>query len=107
MVLTQNNARYRANGAVVEVPGKCLLTSARKVYAPLRAHRGADSAVRSISNSRTMPPCRRVNPAFALEVLPNRDSLPYADLYGIPKVESMFRGTLRYEVCAGGQHAEL
>jgi hypothetical protein len=42
---------------------------------------------------------RRVNPAFALEMLPNRDSLPYAEKYGIPDVQSMFRGTLRYEVC--------
>jgi Saccharopine dehydrogenase C-terminal domain len=41
---------------------------------------------------------RRVNPAFALEMLPNRDSLPYAEKYGIPDVQSMFRGTLRYEV---------
>jgi len=39
----------------------------------------------------------RINPAFSLEVLPNRDSLPYADKYGIPEVRSMFRGTLRYE----------
>ena len=40
----------------------------------------------------------RINPAFALEVLPNRDSLPYMEKYGIPEVSSMFRGTLRYEV---------
>ncbi len=40
----------------------------------------------------------RINPAFALEVLPNRDSLPYAEKYGVPDVPSMFRGTLRYEV---------
>ncbi len=42
----------------------------------------------------------RVNPAFALEVLPNRDSIPYKEKYGIPDVASMFRGTLRYEVSA-------
>ncbi|ETO26987.1 saccharopine dehydrogenase [Reticulomyxa filosa] len=36
-------------------------------------------------------------PAFALEVLPNRNSLQYLDEYGIPHVHSMFRGTLRYK----------
>lgn len=37
-------------------------------------------------------------PAFALEVLPNRDSLSYGDLYGIEKEAlTIFRGTLRYE----------
>ncbi len=28
---------------------------------------------------------------------PNRDSVPYADHYGIPDVDTMFRGTLRYK----------
>jgi saccharopine dehydrogenase (NADP+, L-glutamate forming) len=31
-----------------------------------------------------------------LEVYPNRDSMPYVEIYGIPTVRSMFRGTLRY-----------
>ena len=31
-----------------------------------------------------------------LEVYPNRDSLPYIESYGIPHVQDMFRGTLRY-----------
>ncbi len=31
-----------------------------------------------------------------LEIYPNRDSLPYIDLYGIPEVKSMMRGTFRY-----------
>ena len=31
-----------------------------------------------------------------LEVYPNRDSLPYVDLYGIPETETIFRGTFRY-----------
>lgn len=31
-----------------------------------------------------------------LEVYPNRDSMPYVDIYGIATVTSMFRGTLRY-----------
>jgi saccharopine dehydrogenase-like NADP-dependent oxidoreductase len=32
----------------------------------------------------------------ALEVYPNRDSLPYVDFYGIPETNTMFRGTFRY-----------
>lgn len=31
-----------------------------------------------------------------LEVYPNRDSLPYIDLYGIPETKTIFRGTFRY-----------
>jgi saccharopine dehydrogenase (NADP+, L-glutamate forming) len=31
-----------------------------------------------------------------LEAYPNRDSLPYIDLYGIPETKTMVRGTLRY-----------
>jgi saccharopine dehydrogenase-like NADP-dependent oxidoreductase len=32
-----------------------------------------------------------------LEVYPNRDSLPYIELYGIPETRTMFRGTFRYD----------
>ncbi len=31
-----------------------------------------------------------------LEGYPNRDSLPYAEIYGIPEAKTIFRGTLRY-----------
>ena len=31
-----------------------------------------------------------------LEVYPNRDSISYIDIYGIPEVSTMFRGTFRY-----------
>lgn len=31
-----------------------------------------------------------------MEVYPNRDSLVYIDLYNLPEVETMFRGTFRY-----------
>jgi saccharopine dehydrogenase-like NADP-dependent oxidoreductase len=31
-----------------------------------------------------------------LEVYPNRDSLAYRDIYGIPEVNTIFRGTFRY-----------
>lgn len=32
-----------------------------------------------------------------LYVYPNRDSLPYIDLYGIPETKTIFRGTFRYD----------
>ncbi len=32
-----------------------------------------------------------------LEVYPNRDSLPYIDIYGIKETKTMFRGTFRYK----------
>ncbi len=31
-----------------------------------------------------------------LEIYPNRDSLPYIELYGIPETQTMFRGTFRH-----------
>lgn len=44
-----------------------------------------------------LPVRLRSTPAFALERLPNRDSLIYGDLYGISKEAStIFRATLRY-----------
>jgi alpha-aminoadipic semialdehyde synthase len=35
-------------------------------------------------------------PALGLEVLPNRDSMRYSNIYGISDAQSIFRGTLRY-----------
>lgn len=32
-----------------------------------------------------------------LEVYPNRDSISYSDIYNIPEVSTMYRGTLRYK----------
>lgn len=37
-----------------------------------------------------------MNPAYQLEQLYNRDSLPYIQEYGLEGVQSMHRGTLRY-----------
>lgn len=34
--------------------------------------------------------------AGELEVYPNRDSMDYIDIYGIPEVRTMYRGTFRY-----------
>ena len=65
-----NSARYLAHGQTIEVPGDQLLLS-------------------------TMP-CNRI-PTLRLEVIPNRDSLSYKELYNVPQVHSICRGTLRYE----------
>lgn len=35
--------------------------------------------------------------AGSLEVYPNRNSLPYIDLYGIPEAKTVYRGTFRYK----------
>ncbi|KAL6224334.1 hypothetical protein ACLB2K_003189 [Fragaria x ananassa] len=69
----RNPATYKSNGEIINVDGKNLYDSAVKYRLP-----GL--------------------PAFALEGLPNRNSLVYGDLYGIGKEAStVFRGTLRYE----------
>jgi saccharopine dehydrogenase-like NADP-dependent oxidoreductase len=63
-----NSARYLSHGQVINVPGEELLLS-------------------------TMPTNRI--PTLRLEVIPNRDSLSYRELYGVPDVHSICRGTLR------------
>ncbi|XP_076945258.1 alpha-aminoadipic semialdehyde synthase-like [Bidens hawaiensis] len=69
----RNPATYRLDGQTVHVDGGDIYKSATK----FRLHD---------------------IPAFALEVLPNRDSLIYGDLYGVAKEAlTIFRGTLRYE----------
>ena len=45
----------------------------------------------------------RLGGVFKLEVLPNRDSLQYAETYGITSAKSLFRGTLRCN--EAGNHA--
>ena len=32
-----------------------------------------------------------------MQAYPNRDSLPYVDIYGIPEAKTVYRGTLRYQ----------
>ncbi|KAF3439754.1 hypothetical protein FNV43_RR18032 [Rhamnella rubrinervis] len=69
----RNPATYRSNGETVNVAGEDLYDSAVRFRIPEL-------------------------PAFALECLPNRNSLVYGDLYGIAhEALSIFRGTLRYE----------
>ncbi|KAK1280738.1 Alpha-aminoadipic semialdehyde synthase [Acorus gramineus] len=69
----RNPALYKSLGEVVHVDGNELYDSARIFRIPNL-------------------------PAFALECLPNRNSLIYGDLYGIgDEASTIFRGTLRYE----------
>lgn len=66
----RNSARYREDGQVVEVPGEELFDNCWPVH---------------------------INGLGDFEGYPNRDSLPYAETYGIRPTEWMFRGTLRSE----------
>ncbi|KAI9164371.1 hypothetical protein H9P43_008210 [Blastocladiella emersonii ATCC 22665] len=72
LLAAMNAAVYRKDGKEVHVPSEKLLQSAQKV----NMYKG-----------------------FALEGLPNRDSLAYIDQYQLDRkvLQTMFRGTLRYE----------
>lgn len=65
-----NSAKYLAQGQVVQVEGEKLLLSGT--------------------------PSLRF-PTLRLETIPNRDSLTYRELYNVRDVDSICRGTLRYE----------
>ncbi|CAN6253034.1 unnamed protein product [Urochloa humidicola] len=69
----KNPAVYKFLGETIHVDGSSLFESAKRLRLPEL-------------------------PAFALEHLPNRNSLVYGDLYGISKEAStIYRATLRYE----------
>ena len=68
LVAATNPGRYLQDGQIVEVPGDELFASPERVSVP-----GVGE----------------------LEGYPNRDSLPYQELYGLGDVKTMFRGTLR------------
>ncbi|KAM0874705.1 hypothetical protein ACQ4PT_037255 [Festuca glaucescens] len=69
----RNPAVYKFLGEIIHVDGNKLYESAKRIRLPEL-------------------------PAFALEHLPNRNSLMYGDLYGISKEAStVYRSTLRYE----------
>ena len=63
-------ARYLSDGQIVDIQGNQLLNNAI--------------------------PFTEGWPHMHLEVLPNRDSLKYANIYGIPQTQTIFRGTLRF-----------
>lgn len=64
-----NDGKYKRHGKLVEIPTRDLFKNPFKVNFP------------------------EVGP---LEIYPNRDSLPYIELYGIPETQTMFRGTFRH-----------
>ena len=68
LVAATNSARYLWDGVLKEVPGERLFQSYEKLTVE-----GMD-----------------------FEAYPNRDSMPYMDIYGLQGVRTMFRGTLRY-----------
>jgi saccharopine dehydrogenase-like NADP-dependent oxidoreductase len=71
VVLAGNNdARYLSHGKVIEIPTCDLFKNPFTVNFPL---------------------------VGKLEVYPNRDSLAYKDIYGIPESQTVFRGTFRYK----------
>jgi alpha-aminoadipic semialdehyde synthase len=78
LMAASNPAQFLRDGLVQKVNGADLLTSAQ----PLKWLK-----------------------ALNLEVLPNRDSLPYGDVYGIgQEAKSVFRGTIRYGGWSGAMH---
>ncbi len=64
----RNDARYQENGHVVEVPNARLFATHFLMW---------------------------VEGLGDLETYPNRNSLPYIEIYGIPETDTMYRGTLR------------
>lgn len=69
LTASRNAARWKEDGVMQEVAGEDLLAHGKPIT---------------------------INNAFALDVLPNRDSTAFADLYGLSDAPTFFRGTLRY-----------
>ncbi len=65
-----NGAKFKKDGQIVEISSKNLFKNPLQISFP------------------------EVGP---MEVYPNRDSLAYIDLYNLPNVETMYRGTFRYK----------
>ncbi|MBN1953424.1 MAG: saccharopine dehydrogenase NADP-binding domain-containing protein [Anaerolineae bacterium] len=65
----RNDARYLEDGEIVEIPNRRLFATRHTVD---------------------------IEGVGALEAYPNRDSLSYIDVYGIPQAQTMYRGTFRY-----------
>jgi len=65
-----NDGKYLRHGKIIEIPTEDLFKNPLSVNFP---------------------------EVGTLEIYPNRDSLPYIDLYGIPETKTMMRGTFRYK----------
>ena len=69
VLASRNPAQFLENGKVVEIEGKDLFLNKR---------------------------IEEVEALGTFEVYPNRDSMPYKDLYGLKDAETVMRGTYRY-----------
>lgn len=69
LLASRNSARWLEDGQIVEIPGEELFSN--YLY-------------------------ENVEPIGRLEVYPNRDSVPYKDLYGLDEALTVKRGTYRY-----------
>lgn len=69
VLASRNSARFLENGKIVEIEGKDLFLNKR---------------------------IEEVEGLGTFEVYPNRDSIPYKDLYGLKDAETVMRGTYRY-----------
>jgi saccharopine dehydrogenase-like NADP-dependent oxidoreductase len=79
VMASNNDARFLRDGKMVAVPSRDLFKNPLHLkFCPDGRDDDTDTA------------------GMILEVYPNRDSLPYIDLYGIPETKTMVRGTLRY-----------
>lgn len=68
VLASKNNARFKRDGKVLDVPGKELFGTYEMIDIPGMGK---------------------------FEGYPNRDSVPYGDIYGIPESRTVLRGTLR------------
>ncbi|KAJ4474292.1 Saccharopine dehydrogenase-domain-containing protein [Lentinula aciculospora] len=86
-----NGARYKTRGSIVEVPGVGFpgegsgILSQENMFPEIDFGKCEhDEELRKLQG--------------LLEGLPNRDSLPYAEMYGLPEgTKTVLRGTLRYK----------
>ena len=69
VMASNNGAKYKKEGREVEIPTEDLFKNPLQIDFP---------------------------EVGMMEVYPNRDSLAYIDIYNLPEVETMYRGTFRY-----------
>lgn len=69
LLALRNDAKFWADGKLVEIPGKELMDSARPYF---------------------------IYPGYNFVAYANRDSSPYKDIYAIPEAHTVVRGTMRY-----------
>ena len=70
LLAARNTAHFYQDGKKETVPGEKLMSTAKPYL---------------------------VYPGYAFEAYPNRDSTPYRERYNIPEVQTVIRGTLRYQ----------